>query len=191
MTKYACYFITPENKAEVCFFVDASSAEEAAAQARSRFEGAGYAAIEIWNGGICALNLREGDNTPHKSPLFSQAEILLVDDERMVRTITANLLRDEGFTVTEAVSGEDALNKCAVGLQFNILLTDVRMPDMSGFELANRVVGHYPAMKIIYMTGFPVKESAPLDVMRPGSELLLKPIPIARLAASVRRALGR
>ncbi|MGE4063760.1 MAG: response regulator [Rhodospirillaceae bacterium] len=193
MTKYTCYFITPENKAEVCFFVEASSALEAAEQAKARFEGAGYAALEIWDGGVCALNLREQPSTlsENRGPIPQSAAILVVDDESMVRSITANLLREEGFTVTEAESGEDALNKCAAGLRFSILLTDIRMPDMTGFELANRVADHYPSTKVIYVTGYPVKESGPLNVMRPGSELLHKPVPIARLAASVRRALGR
>ena len=181
---------TKDNKAEVGFFVDAASPLEAAEETRSRGNHTEYVAVEVWDGTKCELTvpLSAPDLT---SPPCSggTADLLVVDDEPMVRKITADLLRDEGFNVSEAASGGEALDKCAGGLRFDVLLTDVRMPDMSGFELANRIVEFFPSTKIIYFTGFPVKETGPLDVMRPGSELLHKPVPFIRLASAVRRAL--
>jgi CheY-like chemotaxis protein len=193
MTKYRCYFLTAENKAEACSFIEAASALEAAAEAKRRFQGTGYAAVEVWDEATNKLAFqKKSPSTPaHEGRVpHPGAHVIFVDDEPVVRAITANLLREEGFIVTEAESAHDVLAKFEAGMKFDLLLTDVRMPGMSGFELANRVAVCSPEVKVIYLTGHPIKESGPLDTMRAGAELLHKPVPIARLAHAVRRALA-
>jgi CheY-like chemotaxis protein len=79
--------------------------------------------------------------------------VLVVDDEGVVRGITAEVLRDQGFSVHEAQSGQAALALLRNGLQINALVTDVRMPEMSGLELAKRVLARRPGTKILYVSG--------------------------------------
>lgn len=192
MPNYRCYFIFPEDKAEACYFVDCETPHEAAQEAAARHQGTGYAAIEVWDG--IKFELSTGDNTRGSGNvagrLAQDTQVLIVDDEIMVRRLTADLLRDDGFTVTEATSPQEVLDRCASGLKFKVLLTDVRMPEISGFELANRLAVADPAIKVVYMTGFPVQESTPLDVVRPGAEVLQKPVRIAQLASAIRRAMS-
>src|SRR5690606_20042465 len=80
------------------------------------------------------------------------AQILIVDDEKMVRGVTGKLLRLKGHTVTEAASGPEALTRLAEQ-PFDLLVTDLGMPEMSGHELAYRVRQHHPRMPIILLTG--------------------------------------
>jgi len=80
--------------------------------------------------------------------------ILLVDDEELVRTGTAEMLRDLGHQVTEASGGAQALGKLAAGLHVDVVVTDYRMPRIDGAELAGRIREVRPAMPILLITGY-------------------------------------
>jgi len=79
-------------------------------------------------------------------------EILVVDDEKMVRAILAKLLGLRGHTVTQAASGRDALNLLA-SHTYDLVFTDHAMPEMSGTELASEIRIHYPHLPIVLLTG--------------------------------------
>jgi CheY-like chemotaxis protein len=112
--------------------------------------------------------------------------VLVVDDEYLVRSMTAEVLRDQGFTVHEAQSGEVALALLRGGLQINALVTDVRMPEMSGLELAKHVLARQPRTKILYVSGF-VPASLALKSGALLGELLPKPFSYDELAAAMKR----
>lgn len=190
MPKYRCYFLTTDDKAQACFFVDSASAKDAAAEAIERFNGTGYAALEVWNGVTCELVMRAEPERPAQSAAAEPVQVLLVDDDPLVRSITAELLRDEGFTVKEASSGQEVLDQASGGLKFDVLLTDIRMPGMTGYELANRLAITHPLISVVYMTGFPVTEKAPYELRRREAEMLQKPVPVVQLTSAVRRALN-
>ncbi len=80
--------------------------------------------------------------------------VLLVDDEEMVRASTAELLRDIGYLVTEAASGEEALSIMKAGLQPNLVITDHLMPGMTGTELADAILAEDPGQRIIIASGY-------------------------------------
>lgn len=80
--------------------------------------------------------------------------ILLVDDEDLVRTGTAEMLRDLGHRVTEASGGDEALDRIAAGLAIDSIITDYKMPRMDGEELARRVWIDRPGMPILVITGY-------------------------------------
>ena len=67
-----------------------------------------------------------------------KGDLLVVDDSITTRTMEKNILETHGYTVTLAVSGEDALEKLRTG-KFNLMISDVEMPGISGFELTRRV----------------------------------------------------
>jgi CheY-like chemotaxis protein len=81
--------------------------------------------------------------------------VLLVEDNEGVRKITRQVLQQAGYTVLEAAHGEQAI-QCADNHQaaIDLLLTDVIMPGINGRELAERLAGRRPAMKVLYMSGY-------------------------------------
>ncbi len=110
--------------------------------------------------------------------------ILVVDDEGPVRNLVASILKQHGYAVTEASGGAEALrildrNQDAPAL----LLTDIRMPEMDGIELARLAARTRPGINIMYMTGFSAQRPAP------GSAVLMKPFTAKCLLDQVNRAL--
>jgi PAS domain S-box-containing protein len=90
------------------------------------------------------------------SKQFSGREtVLLVEDSEPVRRLVIRCLKSKGYTVLEASSGIDALRVCSRHEDpIHLLLTDVILPKMDGFEVAKRVVSSRPDTKVIYMSGF-------------------------------------
>jgi CheY-like chemotaxis protein len=71
--------------------------------------------------------------------------ILLVEDEVLVRFAAADLLRSQGHEVVEASNGEEALAVLQAGLDFNLVVSDVRMPgSVNGLKLVERMREHWP-----------------------------------------------
>ena len=95
-------------------------------------------------------------------------QILVVDDEPIVRKSVCLALALDGYGLAEASTAEEALSKCDTEIQ--VVLTDYRMPGMNGDELAKAIKRRYPSKTVIMLTGFP-PDRAPEAVNR----VLLKP----------------
>ena len=81
---------------------------------------------------------------------------LLADDEQPVRAYVSAVLRQEGFEVLEAADGRDALSIVQrMEGTVDVLVTDVRMPRMTGIELVRAVKTDFPAIPVIYISGEP------------------------------------
>lgn len=86
--------------------------------------------------------------------LTGAATILLVEDEDAVRLFSSRALRDKGYTVLEARSGEEALELVKKGEAFDLLITDVVMPQMDGSTLSKKILEHIPEIKILFISGY-------------------------------------
>lgn len=115
------------------------------------------------------------------------ARILLVDDDSAVREVTALLLRDFGYVVVEADSGASALDLLDGKMTCDLIIIDFAMPDMSGAELARHVQAKWPALPILFVTGF--AERRVLTGVHDG-HIISKPYVTGELADKVRLALG-
>ncbi len=104
----------------------------------------------------------------------SSRTILIVDDESLVRMVAAEYLRDAGYIVEEAEDSNAALNMLRTGGKLDLLLTDVKMPHMSGYQLAEEALAERPGIKILIMTGY-AQESLPQEMVKAGVEVLYKP----------------
>jgi two-component system cell cycle sensor histidine kinase/response regulator CckA len=78
--------------------------------------------------------------------------ILAVDDEPGVLALVRRCLDDARVTLTEASSGKDALEKIGKGSTLDLLITDLRMPEMEGDELARQVRTLEPDLRVLYLT---------------------------------------
>ena len=92
----------------------------------------------------------------YENPGASSESILLAEDEPLVRTLMAQVLRDQGYQVWEAENGEEALELFQTMEQesVDILLTDVVMPHMGGIELAQRITELRPNIPVLFASGY-------------------------------------
>jgi two-component system cell cycle response regulator CpdR len=79
--------------------------------------------------------------------------VLVVDDEPLVLEVTASMLEDLGCVVTTASSGADAMRTLADDPSITILITDINMPGMSGYELAERAATSRPGLRVLLLSG--------------------------------------
>jgi two-component system, cell cycle sensor histidine kinase and response regulator CckA len=80
--------------------------------------------------------------------------VLVVDDEELVRKFVERVMREAGYETATASDGPDALEVAAKLETFDILVTDVMMPQMTGDELARQIRVSTPEIKVLYLTGF-------------------------------------
>jgi len=116
--------------------------------------------------------------------------ILLVEDNNAVRRITLRMLRSAGYQVIEARSAEEALPLAREHAgRIGLLLTDVMMPGMNGPELAKRLAGEMPGLKVLFVSGYPDEVLREEGVLEEGVQLLMKPFSADALEKKVREVL--
>ena len=113
--------------------------------------------------------------------------ILVVDDQPDLLAITRDMLEGFGYRVTTARSGAEALERLGSAGPCDLLLTDVVMPGMSGFEIAAAVRAMAPKVPVIYMSGYTgISDEQMGDVVAP---VVQKPSPPGELSALIRAGL--
>jgi len=80
--------------------------------------------------------------------------VLIVDDEVEIREFVERALRQAGYHTAVAADGPEALALASTQESFDLLVTDLRMPAMTGDELARRMHLHEPDLKVLYLTGY-------------------------------------
>jgi len=114
--------------------------------------------------------------------------VLVVEDEDAVRRLAARVLRRAGYGVLVAADGAEALRICErQGADVELLLTDVVMPGMSGKRLADELTRSFPAMKVLFMTGYTDDDILRHGVRERGLHIIGKPFVPSELASAVRR----
>lgn len=107
------------------------------------------------------------------------ANILIAEDEQAVRHLVARALRMDGHDVSEAEDGEEALDLLdEAGGRFDLILSDIRMPAMTGIELAHEAARKWPNIKILLMTGYAEQKEAASELSRIVEDVLDKPFAI-------------
>src|ERR1700704_5058874 len=130
--------------------------------------------------------------TPASTTRKGHETILLVEDEPDVRELTQMVLSERGYRVIEALTPEDAERLAGNnGAEIHLLLTEVVMPGMSGRELAKRLTGRYPNLRVLYMSGYTYNVMAQDGTLEEGISFLQKPFTPQVLTQKVREALDR
>ena len=118
------------------------------------------------------------------------AKILVVDDEEVIREILADFLSMEGFHVRTAEDGSGALVELSRD-RFDLVLSDLKMPNMGGIELLRAIRKHTPHVVTIIMTGFGTVETA-IEAMKQGAyDYVLKPFKVEEVVHTIRRGLEK
>lgn len=114
------------------------------------------------------------------------ARILLVEDDPLIRLDTAMMLEDLGHTVEQAGLAGQAMGLLEQG-RFDILLSDLGLPDLNGQELAQRALAQQPGLAVVFATG----ENRLPEGSPPGAVLLMKPYGETEIAQALHEALRR
>ncbi len=131
----------------------------------------------------------EREPVPEPVPVRGSGRILLVEDEQPVRELAQIILSDHGYTVTSAAGGTEAL-EAARRSRYDLLLSDIVMPGMNGPEIYRRILEIQPAIKVLYISGYPIGSGSLRGLLEGGEPLLHKPFTIAAFTEKVRDILG-
>jgi two-component system, cell cycle sensor histidine kinase and response regulator CckA len=126
-----------------------------------------------------------------RRPSASSGEtILLAEDEDTVRHLARRVLEAHGYTVLEAINGEDALRMAAdYGGVIDLLVSDVVMPELGGRLLAERLTTARPEMEVLFVSGYTDDDMLRRGLLERGRRLLQKPFSAMALAHEVRSIL--
>ncbi|MEX2153248.1 MAG: PAS domain-containing protein [Gemmatimonadaceae bacterium] len=125
-----------------------------------------------------------------KSSPSADETILLVEDEDSVRHLARRVLESQGYTVLEAINGDDALRMAAdYGGVIDLLLSDVVMPELGGRLLAERLIATRPETEVLFVSGYTDDEILRRGLLERGQRLLQKPFTATALAHEVRTVL--
>ncbi len=138
---------------------------------------------------------QEGSESADSAPAVLPAavpgreNVLLVEDDPTVRSVTSRILRELGYTVLEAGSAAEARSVAAAEARIDVLLTDVVMPGGSGRELADAMTQTHPGLPVVFMSGYTADVILRQGVVHDKVTFLSKPFTADALADTLRKAL--
>ena len=119
-----------------------------------------------------------------------QVRVLVVDDEESVRNLLQRILEGEGYQVTTAANGKEALYNVSLG-EIEVVLLDVKMPDMSGIEVLGKLTVDSPDTCVIMVTSVVEMETA-IETMKLGAyDYITKPFDRDEVLQKVLAAIAR
>lgn len=117
---------------------------------------------------------------------MQQHSILVVDDELLIRDLLYDFFQDQGWEIAIADNGKKAM-EILKSKDIDLLLTDIRMPEMDGLDLTGFVQENYPKLPVILMTGFPSVDSAVTALRAKVEDYIIKPFNINQLYKTVEK----
>jgi DNA-binding NtrC family response regulator len=118
------------------------------------------------------------------------ARILVVDDEEGIRKSLKAVLEEEGCLVDTAENGQEAIAKSKTGF-YNLVLVDIRLPDMDGVKLLTSMSQTTPKMVRIIVTGYPSLDNAIEAVNRGVDGYIVKPFTMEHLLSTIKEHLRK
>ena len=121
--------------------------------------------------------------------MSQQPSILIVDDELLIRDLLYDFFSGQGWQIATADSGEKALGILR-DKSIDLVLTDLKMPQMDGMDLTRHVRSDYPDIPVVVMTGFPSVESAVAALRNKVADYVTKPFNVNELLKIVKSHIG-
>jgi CheY-like chemotaxis protein len=124
------------------------------------------------------------------APARAHETVLLVEDDRAVRSVVESVLRRHGYEVLEACGPREALAAAHTHVgTIDLVLSDVIMPEMSGPEMVRLLAERHPATRAVYLSGYSAESLMKDGVLEPRFSLVQKPVAAHELLSAVRHAL--
>ncbi|MEE9225285.1 MAG: response regulator [Bacteroidota bacterium] len=121
--------------------------------------------------------------------MADKKKILVVDDEDALRTVLSSELVGEGYEVETAADGDEAMNVVQMK-PFDLVLLDIKMPKVDGFEVLKFLKSKYPDIKVVMLTGFADLKNA-IESKKLGAEdFVSKPYDLVDLLTTVERVVS-
>jgi DNA-binding NtrC family response regulator len=126
---------------------------------------------------------------------MSKPKVLVVDDEEALRFLLASELEAEAFEVQSAGDGDEAIDlvrkKSEQADRFDVVLLDIKMPRVDGFEVLKYVKSNIPETKVIMLTAYADVKNAIESLRLGASDFVSKPYDLDDILTSINRALGK
>ena len=117
---------------------------------------------------------------------MTQVTVLVAEDDKLIRTIFAEIVKGEGFDVVEADDGQEAFD-LVTSRKIDMIISDMKMPEMSGFDLLVAVKKTHPEIPVTVITGFN-SEYREAEALAAGADAYItKPFKVADVAETLRR----
>jgi PAS domain S-box-containing protein len=137
-----------------------------------------------------SMELSEGGRKNERTLLRGAETVLVVEDEPAILALTERMLKDLGYQVILSTRPTEALKLAEENPgRIQLLLTDIVMPEMNGGELARKLTGLYPSLKILFMSGYTANVLGPMGIMKDSAHFIQKPFSVHELSLRVRAAL--
>ena len=137
-----------------------------------------------------AAEIIENDIDDLNEELNGSETILLVEDNKEVRKLVGDILREHGYKVIEAHTPINAIKKAkSIKDKIQLLLTDVIMPEMNGKELYEKLVRDFPDLRVVYMSGYTEDIISDHGVLKKGTYFISKPFSHIKLLKLLKKAL--
>lgn len=116
-------------------------------------------------------------------------KILVIDDEKLIRMSLSHYLKERGFQVDSASSGEESISKL-FQKKYDLLITDLRLPDINGIEVISIARKILPYLKVIAITAFDTEPQVMKKLKEVKGEILYKPFSLHKINESVCKILA-
>lgn len=116
--------------------------------------------------------------------------VLIVDDDENILKVVGAILRDKGYTVETAKTGNDAIVKSQRNT-YDLMLIDLRLPDMGGIELLTKVHDTVPKVRKVIVTGYPTIQNAVASVNGSADAYIMKPFEIEKMLETIKEQLKK
>ncbi|MEM4704750.1 MAG: response regulator [Candidatus Bathyarchaeia archaeon] len=118
------------------------------------------------------------------------ARILIVDDDENIRKVLEAILEERGYLVESVDTARKAIN-ITKKKTYNLVLIDIRLPDMEGTELLSRIKDTVPRMRKIIITGYPTLQNAIEAVNRKADAYIMKPFDVEKVLNTIAEQLQK
>src|ERR1700690_3550948 len=121
--------------------------------------------------------------------MAEKSRILVVDDEDALRSVLSNELVGAGYDVSTAADGDEAMSTVQ-NKKFDLVLLDIKMPRVDGFEVLKFIRKSFPAIKVIMLTGFADLKNAIESKKHGAQDFVSKPYDLIDLLTTIERVLS-
>jgi len=121
--------------------------------------------------------------------MAKKSSVLVVDDEDALRTVLSSELINEGYEVRSAADGDEAISELEKNA-YDMVLLDIKMPRMNGFEVLKHLKQKHPKTKVVMLTGFADLKNAIESKKLGADDFVSKPYDLVDLLTTIQRVLS-